>query len=70
MGKFWALYPTEVWRVPDRDEVIETGLPRLEGLELSQLSGTFPAALEESLALLLERLADEADPLSSFNASI
>jgi FXSXX-COOH protein len=52
------------------EEDLETHLPDLADLPLSQLEGVHHPILAAAVHLLLERLKREQDPLNSFNASI
>lgn len=52
------------------DDDLETRLPRLTDIPLSQLERVRHPVLAMSIRLLLERLDAEHDPLSSFQASI
>jgi hypothetical protein len=52
------------------DEDFETTLPYLAGRPLPQLNDGLPAALQESLRLLKQRLEEEQEPHNSFNASL
>ncbi len=54
----------------DRDGHLETSLPRLVDLPLSQLDAVHPVALRQSLQLLRDRLKKEQEPINSFQASI
>jgi hypothetical protein len=52
------------------DDDLETSLPSLADMPLSQLERVRHPVLAMSIRLLLERLDEEQDPLNSFQASI
>jgi hypothetical protein len=54
----------------DTGEQLETSLPRLADLMLSQLDAVHPVALRQSLELHRDRLKKEQEPINSFQASI
>jgi len=54
----------------DTGEHLETSLPRLVDMLLSQLDAVHQEVLRQSLELRRDRLEKEQEPINSFQASI
>jgi len=66
----WRMTSLEQGQGSCEDGDLDTSLPCLADLSLPQLSMLLPEALQEAVTLLLGRLQEGQDLLSSFQAAI